>query len=98
MVWQKGESGEPKKEKTWRAALIRALDRASTGKIDFLKIDECAEALLRAASKGDITALKELGDRLDGKAKQQIVGGDPDDKPLIPSIIEIILKNATGAS
>lgn len=35
-------------------------------------LNECASALLQASKKGDIFALKELGDRLDGKALQQV--------------------------
>jgi hypothetical protein len=35
-----------------------------------------------------MTAMKELGDRLDGKPSQAIVGGDEDDNP-IRTITEI---------
>lgn len=31
---------------------------------------------------GDIPAIKELADRLDGKVAQALVGGDEDDSPL----------------
>lgn len=34
-----------------------------------------AEALLDKAEAGDIAALKEFGDRFDGKVAQQILGG-----------------------
>ena len=37
---------------------------------------QVANALYAKAEDGDIAAIKELGDRLDGKAMQEIGGGD----------------------
>ena len=37
---------------------------------------QIAEQLLTKAADGDMTAIKELGDRLDGKAPQAITGAD----------------------
>ena len=37
-------------------------------------LDDIAEALIAKAAEGDMGALKELGDRLDGKPSQAIVG------------------------
>ena len=61
--------------KVWRAAIERALERRSQHKGE--GINELADKLLDAASSGDMAALKELGDRLDGKPAQT-VGSDPD--------------------
>lgn len=36
------------------------------------KLDLMAEALVRQGLDGDIAALKEIGDRMDGKATQQV--------------------------
>jgi len=59
----------------WKEAILRALKKRSRGdRIEAL--DELAETLLRACDKGDIPALRELGDRLEGKATQSIVGGE----------------------
>lgn len=82
MVWQTGETGNPKAKKIWRDAIIRALERASKDKVDFLAIDECADGLLAACRNGEIPALRELGDRLDGKPAQAIIGGAEDDPPI----------------
>ena len=41
---------------------------------DFKRIHKVAEALFAKAEEGDIAAIKELGDRLDGKASQEITG------------------------
>lgn len=58
------------KAKVWSAAIQRALD-ARTSKLEQkLAVDELAEKLLAQCDAGDMTALKELGDRLDGKPHQ----------------------------
>jgi molecular chaperone GrpE (heat shock protein) len=69
--------------KVWRAAIERALERRNQSRTDGIKeIDALADQLLTLVSKGDITAIKEFGDRLDGKPAQAIIGGDESDAPL----------------
>ena len=41
---------------------------------DYKRIHNVAEALFRKAEDGDIAAIKELGDRIDGKSEQTISG------------------------
>ena len=41
---------------------------------DHKRIHKVAEALFRKAEDGDISAIKELGDRIDGKRQQEITG------------------------
>lgn len=68
--------------KVWRAAIERALERRSQSRVDGIKeIDALADQLLTLVSKGDITAIKEFGDRMDGKPAQAIVG-DSDHDPV----------------
>jgi hypothetical protein len=55
------------KAKPWRAALDRALAQD-----DGKKLRAAAEKLLSEAAKGEGWAIKELGDRLDGKSIQEI--------------------------
>jgi hypothetical protein len=43
------------------------------------KLRKLAEALFDKAADGDIPAIKEIADRLDGKPAQAIIGGDEDD-------------------
>jgi len=43
---------------------------------------QLADALLAKALEGDVAALKEVGDRIEGKVAQAIIGGDPDDNPI----------------
>jgi hypothetical protein len=58
-------------KKPWAAAIERALAKRSLkSKRDAL--DDLAEKLLKACDKGDVTALKELADRMDGKSIQHI--------------------------
>ena len=47
---------------------------------DYKRIHNVAEALFRKAEDGDIAAIKELGDRIDGKAEQTISGDS--DQPI----------------
>ncbi len=63
------------KSKMWSAAIQRALAERSrlAGKE---ALDQLAGALLDKAGEGDMAALKELGDRLDGKAVQAVAGAD----------------------
>lgn len=57
----------------WRAAIRRALEkRSQVDKIDAL--ERIAEALIEKALEKDVPALRELGDRLEGKANQTISG------------------------
>ena len=59
------------KAKVWSAAIERALDKRSRG--DRKKaLDELAEQLLLKCEAGDMIALRELGDRLEGKANQSV--------------------------
>lgn len=45
---------------------------------------ELALSLIKSARKGELKAMIELTDRIEGKPKQALIGGDDDDKPLIP--------------
>ena len=53
------------KAKPWAEAIDRAIKR------DRPALDRLAQVLIAKAMEGDMSAFKELGDRLDGKPKQQ---------------------------
>lgn len=59
------------KNKLWSETLRRAL-LADDGK----KLRALADRLIERAQEGDTSALKEIGDRLDGKPAQSITGAD----------------------
>jgi hypothetical protein len=42
-------------------------------------LDRVVAALLAKAQEGDVPAIKELFDRVDGKVPQAVIGGDDDD-------------------
>lgn len=61
--------------RVWRTAIRRALEKKSLAdKRDAL--ESIADALLAKALDGDVSALRELGDRLDGKANQPITNAE----------------------
>ncbi len=73
-----GKNG--REQKPWADAIKRALARAELDpKSGGRSLNVLAERLLDKAAEGDLAALKELGDRLDGKPAQAIVGDE--DKP-----------------
>lgn len=65
------------KGKQWAEAVKRAI-RAKYGKEWDESLAELAKGLVDAAADGDLQALKEIGDRLDGKPKQQTEISGPD--------------------
>ena len=59
------------KERRWAKAIDKALEKRC--KSDGQKaLIELAEVMLKSAENGESWALKELGDRLDGKAAQSL--------------------------
>lgn len=77
-----GNTNSSKDNRMWRNTINRAI---AQGKPDRLRA--IANKLLEAAEAGESWAIKELGDRLDGKAAQAIMhSGDPDN-PIHTSII-----------
>ncbi len=65
----------------WRDAIMLAVKRDAEGGGKHL--DKLARTLIQKASEGDVAALKEIGDRLDGKPTQSIaLGQDPDKDPI----------------
>lgn len=80
------------KGKPWAAAIARALAKRS--RVDQKEaLDELAEKLLCLCADGDLQALKELGDRLDGKPKQvTVLNGDEEGGPLVARIERVIVR------
>ena len=79
--FQPGQSGNPNgrpKSKPFKDAIQKAL-KAADGDEDML--NAVALALVKKAKEGDVPAIKELADRLDGKVTQPI-GGDEDSGPI----------------
>jgi hypothetical protein len=66
-------AGSPNKDKPFRDALRMEISDADG---DRKKLRAIAAALVAKASEGDVQAIKEVADRLDGKVAQAIVGED----------------------
>ena len=64
----------------WFNAIQRAIKRREDK--DPQALEKLAEVLLNKASDGDMAAIKELGDRLDGKAVQATTISGPDGEPI----------------
>ena len=73
MAWQKGQSGNPlgAQPKPWRDALRSALNVVdpTTKKKKLLML---ADTLVDLAVAGDVSAIREIGERIDGRPIQQI--------------------------
>lgn len=61
--------GRPPKDWTW-AGLLRDLAEQLHEKTGVAKKEIIASALFKEAMKGNVMAIKEFGDRIDGKSKQ----------------------------
>lgn len=59
------------KNRIWAAAISQALEKRSKAEGKQM-LDRLADALIDKGLEGDMAALKELGDRLEGKAMQGI--------------------------
>jgi hypothetical protein len=68
-----------RQEKPFRDAL--RMELAAVGE-DQKALRAVARKLIEAATEGKMDAIKELGDRIDGKVPQAVVGGDEDDNPI----------------
>lgn len=74
------------KQKDWSDALRRAVHRESAGKGSAKWLDVIANRVVEAAAEGDAQAFKEIGDRLDGRPKQQTEISGPDGGDIPASI------------
>ena len=68
------------RDKPFRDAL--RMEIADAGE-DRKELREVARALISKGKAGDVQAIKEIGDRLDGKVPQAHIGGDEGDNPLV---------------
>lgn len=97
MAGVKGRSGTNKgKDKPWAEALRLVVFRDDLeGK---RRLERIAERCAAAAEGGDMQAIKEIGDRLDGKPAQIIAGDDERDPISIATITRRIIKSGNQDS
>jgi len=83
------------REKPFRQALwmeIKALDAGQTNNYPKGSLRSVAQALLFRAADGDIAAIREVADRIDGKVPQAIGGSDE----LAPQHITVSWRETPG--
>lgn len=73
------------KNKPWLEALNRAMIRYDGGKENALNL--IADQVVKAAVFGDAWAIKEIGDRVDGKAAQSLTVSGDEDNPIQSKVI-----------
>lgn len=76
----------PKSEKTFANMLRIAISEAH--EVGGTRLRAVADALVDKAIGGDVPAIKEIADRLDGKVPQAVVGDDDSDPISLVHIIE----------
>ena len=70
-------AGRPPKEKSFANMLNIAIKEANGDGRD--KLRAVADALVKEAIAGNVQAIREVADRLDGKVPQGLIGGDEGD-------------------
>jgi len=70
-------AGRPPKEKSFANMLNIAIKEANEEGVT--KLRQVADALVAKAVSGDVQAIKEVADRLDGKVPQAVIGDDSED-------------------
>jgi len=85
------QGGKP--DKLWKDAIrIAALRPDAEGR---KKLAVIADKLVDAAIAGDVAAMREIGDRLDGKPAQAIIGDD--EAAPIKTVLEVMWGGSNGA-
>src|SRR5215831_5043583 len=77
------------RDKIYREALRLELADMSEG-IDLKKLREIARVHIEKAAAGDMQAIKELADRLDGKPAQMLEHSGPDSEPITKVVNEFV--------
>lgn len=83
-------AGRPPSEKSFANMLRIAI--AEAGAAGGTKLRDVADALVTKAISGDVPAIKEVADRLDGKVPQAIEGGDADRPVTVELIRRVIVR------
>lgn len=82
-----GNTNGAKQNRLWGDAIRRAVAQNDSQKLRAL-----ADKLIEKAEEGDVSALRELGDRLDGKPAQSVTLAGDQDNPLVTKIVREVRK------
>lgn len=98
MPYAPGQSGnpggKPKRAKLFTNALLASLKK--TDEHDVEAIQRIADKLVKLAESGDVPAIKEIADRVEGKVPQAIVGDDESDPISLIHRIERVIVHASN--
>ncbi len=83
-------AGRPKGEKSFAAMLRIAINEAGE-KPGTTRLRDIADALVTKAAEGDIPAIKEVADRLDGKVPQAVIGDEKNPLHFVAAITRTIV-------
>ena len=78
-----GNQNARKENRLWGETIRRAVAQN-----DAVKLRGIADKLVELALAGDVAAMREMGDRLDGKPAQQVALTGADDGPLVVEILK----------
>lgn len=79
-------NNNPEKGKRWKLAIEKALEKRGPDMVQALTL--VADQLVQKATEGDISALRELGDRIDGKPAQAVNLGDHEGNALTIKLVQ----------
>jgi hypothetical protein len=94
MPFEPGVSGNPggrRKERPFRDALRKVLAELATDEAPAkpkTKLEVVARAHVEKAIAGDVPAIKEIADRLDGKVPQAVTNDDGSGEPFVIKIVK----------
>ena len=82
--------GRPKgtPTKSWADAVRKAANDIDKDKKK-RKLELLAGSLVAKGIDGDVSALKEIGDRIDGKVPQALIGGQKGEPPIAFQLVEL---------
>lgn len=87
-----GNQNARKENRLWGETLRRAVVQN-----DAQKLRAIADKLVEMAEGGDVTAMRELGDRLDGKPAQQLVhSGDAENPVRLEKVVREVTRPASA--
>lgn len=79
------------RKRHWTEAITAAVQKEIDPATGRRKLHAIADKLIEMAEAGEIQAMKEIGDRLDGKAVQALEHSGPGGEPL-PNTVNVVLK------
>jgi hypothetical protein len=97
MAARKTKPEGKKPDKLWYHAIMRAVNRPQGQNLPRTapKLEYLADQLVNKAMEMDVSALKEIGDRLDGKPSQSIgLGQAPDLEPIEAAVRPTLTREA----